>query len=119
MEEERKEVVEVEEERPQQQDGMGEENKHSLITFILSVIGFGLAAGFFVGAIVAIVLGAIAKKRLNNSNPTRQPFKTFDRISKPVSIVDIILGILSLIGWTVWAIVMIVLAVIAYTEGAA
>ena len=119
MAEEKKEVVEIKEEQPaQQEEGMGENNKFSLTTFILSVVGFIVCGGWIVGGIAAIVLGGISLKRLQSSNPSKQPFQTFDKVSKPVAIVDIVLGILSVIGWTVYLIVVIVGAIIAAVNGA-
>ena len=119
MAEEKKEVVEIKEEQPAQEEGMGENNKFSLTTFILSVVGFIVCGGWIVGGIAAIVLGGISLKRLKSSNPSKQPFQTFDKVSKPVAIVDIVLGILSVIGWTVYLIVVIVGAIIAAVNGAA
>ena len=120
MEEEKK-VAEVEEVQPKEEvkaeEGMGEENKFSLSTFMLAVVGFVVCVAP-VGSVAAIILGALTLKRLPNSKPTRQPFKTFDRVSKPVGIVDVILGAVSTLGWTIYFIVIIVTAIVAAVNGA-
>ena len=118
MEEENKqELVEVKEEpkqevteqpKQEQSGGLSENNKYSLITFILATLGLLLCHGWFIGkirngnyadcvswviaGIACAVLGIIANKRVKNLNADKQPFKTFDKFSKPVAIVDIPLG---------------------------
>ena len=118
MEEENKqELVEVKEEpkqevteqqKQEQSSGLSENNKYSLITFILATLGLLLCHGWFIGkirngnyadcvswviaGIACAVLGIIANKRVKNLNADKQPFKTFDKFSKPVAIVDIPLG---------------------------
>ena len=118
MEEENKqELVEVKEEpkqevaeqpKQEQSSGLSENNKYSLITFILATLGLMLCHGWFIGkirngnyadcvswliaGIACAVLGIIANNRVKNLNADRQPFKTFDKFSKPVAIVDIPLG---------------------------
>ena len=116
MEEENKqELVEVKEEPKQeeqpeqkQSSGLSENNKYSLITFILATLGLLICHGWFIGdikgcgyakcvswviaGIACAVLGIIANSRARNLKADRQPFKTFDKFSKPVAIVDIPLG---------------------------
>ena len=108
----------VEEQPAQQPQPANDPNKFSLITFILSVVGLVVCSGWIIGGIAAIVLGAISLKRLPNSNPNRKPFTIFDKISKPVGIVDIILGVISVVAWTIYLIVVIVAAIAAAAAGA-
>ena len=115
MEEENKVV---EEQPAQQPQPANDPNKFSLITFILSVVGLVVCSGWIIGGVAAIVLGAISLKRLPNSNPNKQPFRTFDKVSKPVGIVDIILGVISVVAWTIYLIVVIVAAIAAAAAGA-
>ncbi len=118
MEEEKKEVVQAEEQP--QQGGMTPNCKNALAAFIASVVGVCFSAGWFIGAIIGIVGGALGLSWLKkiNGEVEKQPFRTFGKIAKPVSIVSLILGILSLIGWFIWLIVVIVAAVAAATAGA-
>ena len=118
MEEERKDVQEVEEvkaeevreEQPQQQEGgMRPESKNALIAFILSVVGFGFAWASY-ASIVGTILGIIAlvfHKKIDRE-VEQQPFRVFGKIAKILGIVDIIVGAVSFL---VWIIVGIVLAV--------
>ena len=114
MEEENKqELVEVKEEpqeqpKQEQSSGLSENNKYSLITFILATLGLLICHGWFIdkiwkgnygdciswiiAGIACGVLGLIANSRVPNLKADRQPFKTFDKFSKPVSIIDIPLG---------------------------
>ena len=124
MEEERKEVEEVkaeevrEEQQPaEQQSGMRPESKNALIAFILSVVGFWFACGWYV-AIVGVVLGivALAFHKKIDREVEQQPFRVFGKIAKIVAIVDIILGA---VVFVVMIIVSIILAVGAITAGAA
>ena len=116
MEEENKqEVTEVKEEPKQEEQpaekqsgGLDEKSKYSLITFIIACIGLTLCHGWFIGdirnggygqcvswvlvGIACAVLGIIACGRLKNLNAEKQPFKMFDKFSKPVAIVDVPLG---------------------------
>lgn len=107
MEEENKQEVvvaeEVKEEQPQEQnqEGMDEKSKYSLVTFILACVGLAVCSGWIVGGIACTVLGGISLGRVKNCDAVRQPFRTFDRISKPVAIVDIVLGIVVAIAYTV------------------
>ena len=118
MEEEKKEVVQAEEQP--QQGGMTPNCKNALAAFIASVVGVCFSAGWFIGAIIGIVGGALGLSWLKkiNGEVEKQPFRTFGKIAKPVSIVSLILGILSLIGWFIWLIVIIVAAVAAASAGA-
>lgn len=117
MEEERKDVQEVEEvkaeevreEQPQQEGGMRPESKNALIAFILSVVGFGFAWASY-ASIVGTILGIIAlvfHKKIDRE-VEQQPFRVFGKIAKILGIVDIIVGAVSFL---VWIIVAIVLAV--------
>ena len=93
VEESKQEVVEAPKEESQpQSSGLDEISKYSLISFILAVIGLSVCAGWMVGSIAGIVLGIIALIRSKKNAATKQPFKTFDRITKPVAIVSIVLG---------------------------
>ena len=116
MEEEKKDVQEVEEvkaEEPkaeeQQQGGMQPNSKNALIAFILSVVGFGFAWSWYV-AIVGVILGIIsfAFQKKIQGEVEQQPFKVFGRIAKILALVDIIVGA---IMFVVALIVTIVLAV--------
>ncbi len=116
MEEEKKDVQEVEEvkaEEPkaeeQQQGGMQPNSKNALIAFILSVVGFGFAWSWYV-AIVGVILGIISlvfQKKIQGE-VEQQPFKVFGKIAKILAIVDIIVGA---IMFVVALIVTIVIAV--------
>ena len=116
MEEEKKDVQEVEEvkaEEPkaeeQQQSGMQPNSKNALIAFILSVVGFGFAWSWYV-AIVGVILGIISlvfQKKIQGE-VEQQPFKVFGKIAKILAIVDIIVGA---IMFVVALIVTIVIAV--------
>ena len=108
MEEENKEVVVeeqpkqevVEAEQPKaeaqpQQSGMNEACKFVLISFILSLVGLTVCPMWFLGGIACAVLGIIVLIRSKNFAADRQPFRTFEKIAKPVAIVDIVLGAIS------------------------
>lgn len=118
MEEENKqEVVEVKEEPKQEQpaeqqnSGLDEDSKYSLITFILACVGLVVCAGWIVGGLACAILGLIALGRMKNCRAVRQPFRTFDRISKPVAIVDVVLGFVVAVAYTVKFIIDIVQAI--------
>lgn len=117
MEEENKVVEQepVQEEKPAEQSegGMSENNKFSLITFILSCVGFVVGSMWIIGGIAGIILGVIALKRLPNSKPDRNPFKVFDKVSKPVAIVDIVFGAIMIVVYTIILISAIVAAIAA------
>lgn len=108
MEEEKKEVVEEVKAEPVEEINSEQNLKNVLISFILSVAGFVISAG----AIVPIVLGAIALNMLKKvpGQVTKAPHKVFQKIAKPVAIVDIIFGCLITLGYIIWAIVAIVIA---------
>ena len=119
MEEENKQEV-VEEEQPKQEvaeakqeqnDGMDEDSKYSLITFILACVGLVVCAGWIIGGLACAVLGLIALGRVKNCKAVKQPFRTFDRISKPVALVDVILGFVVALAYTIKLIVDIVQAI--------
>lgn len=118
-EEEKVEVAEEKKEEVVAEPVKADGEKHTLITFILSCAGLVVAAGWFIGGIAAIVLGAISLKRVGLADPQRNPYRVFKRIAKPVAIADIILGILSVIGWMIWLILVIVAAIAAAANGAA
>lgn len=117
MEEEKRQEV-VQEEQPKQEvaeaneqsEGMDEDSKFSLITFILSCAGLVVCAGWIIGGLACAILGLIALGRVKNCKAVKQPFRTFDRISKPVAIVDVALGFVVAIAYTVKLIVDIVQA---------
>ena len=118
MEEENKqEVVEVKEEPKQEQpaeqqnSGLDEDSKYSLITFILACVGLVVCAGWIIGGLACAILGLIALGRMKNCKAVRQPFRTFDRISKPVAIVDVVLGFVVAVAYTVKFIIDIVQAI--------
>ena len=120
MEEENKQEV-VQEEQPkqevaesnQQNEGMDEDSKYSLITFILACAGLVVCAGWIIGGLACAVLGLIALGRVKNCKAVKQPFRTFDRISKPVAIVDVVLGFVVAIIYTITFIIDIVKALTA------
>ena len=122
MEEENKEVVveeqpkqEVSEQPKQEQQsgGMDEVSKYSLISFIFAVVGFAVCSGWIVGSIASIVLGAIALVRSKNNAAVKQPFKTFDKITKPVAIVTIVLGAILAVVYLIFTIIVPAAAAIA------
>ena len=121
MEEERKDVQEVEEvkaeeARPEQsqEGGMRPESKNALIAFILSVVGFGFAWGWF-AAIVGTVLGIISMVFLKkiDREVEQQPFRVFSKIAKILAIVDIIVGAVMFVVALIVTIVGAVLAAAA------
>ena len=123
MEEENK-VVEAEpvaEEKPAEepkqepaQQGQ-DQNKFCLVTFILAVVGFAAAWMWIIGGIAGIVLGAMALKRLPNCKSEQNPYRIFNKISKPVAIVDIIAGAIMTVVYTIY----LILAIVAAITGAA
>ena len=118
MEEENKVVAEEEQkqevvESNQQNESMDEDSKYSLITFILACAGLVVCAGWIVGGLACAILGLIALGRVKNCKAVKQPFRTFDRISKPVAIVDVVLGFVVAIIYTIKLIIDIVQALTA------
>lgn len=84
-------------------------DRDALAPFIISLIGsFGCIP------VVSIVLGIVAMNLLKkNGEAHRNPWRVFNRISKPVAIVDIAVGAVV----TVCSIVSIVLTIIAAING--
>ena len=117
MEEENKVVAEEEQpkqeiaEPNQQNEGMDEDSKYSLITFILACAGLVVCAGWIVGGLACAILGLIALGRVKSCKAVKQPFRTFDRISKPVAIVDVVLGFVVALVYTIRSIIDIVQAI--------
>ena len=122
MEEENKVVEEqpvaeeqpvVEEKPAEQPQQANDPNKFSLVTFILACVGFVAAWMWIIGGIAGIVLGLMSLKRLPNSKPNKKPFTIFDKISKPVAIVDIIAGACMAVLYTILFIIYIVGVIVA------
>ena len=123
MEEENK-VVEAEpvaEEKPAEQpaEQNQDQNKYSLVTFILACVGVVVCWGWIIGGIAGIVLGAMALKRVPNCKSEQNPYRVFNKISKPVAIVDIIAGIVCTILYSIFFIIWIVAAIAAAASAAA
>ena len=125
MEEEKKEelvVAEQPQEEPKaeaqpQQSGLDEVSKYSLISFILAVIGLSVCGGWMVGSIAGIVLGIIALSRCKNNAAVKQPFRTFDRITKPVAIVSIVLGAILTVVFFITFCIKVVTKVVDALDG--
>ena len=120
MEEEKKEI-EVEEEPKEEvkaepaQGGMAEGDKFVLITFILAVVSYVLCSGWIVGAIGGIVTSAIALGRTKKpefNEATRNPYKVFARIAKPLAIVALVVSIIATILWLIFAAIIPLVALI-------
>lgn len=107
MEEEKKEVVE--EVKAEQADEINSEAnlKNVLVSFIVSVAGWV----FSWSGIVLMICGIVGLNFLKKvpGQVTKAPHKVFQKIAKPVAIVDIILGALITLGLIVWLIVWIAL----------
>ena len=89
-------------------------DKYTLITFILSVVGFTVGWGWIVGGIAGIILCAIALKRGKAGiEPTKQPFITFKKVAKIVAIVGLIASIIMTVVYTILFIVEIAAAAVA------
>ena len=105
MEEEKKveevQAEEVKAEEPKVEEAIEADNKFSLITFILAAIGFALCLDWIVGGIAGVILGCISLKRAKVAKASKNPYKVFNKISLPVSIVDIVFGAIGIIVWTV------------------
>ena len=84
------------------------DNKFSLITFILAAIGFALCLDWIIGGIAGVIIGCISLKRAKVAKASKNPYKVFNKISLPVSIVDIVFGALSIIGWTIWTVFKVI-----------
>ena len=65
-----------------------------------------------------MVLGIVSLSLQKNAQTNRHPFKVFNRISRPVAIVDIVLGAVMAIVYTVILIVAAVAAAAAAANGA-
>ena len=121
MEEENK-VVEAEpvaEEKPAEQpaqqpaqEGQNPE-KFSLVTFILACVGFTAAWMWIIGGIAGIILGVMALKRVPQCKTEKNPYRIFNKISKPVAIVAIIAGAVMTVVYTIYLILAIVAGVAA------
>ena len=131
MEEENKqELVEVNEEpkeepKQEQSSGLSENNKYSLVTFIIACIGLLLCHGWFANDLrtggygscvwwiiigtACGVLGIIALGRSKKLNADKQPFKAFDKVSRIVSIVDVPLGFVTVAAFIARIIYLIII----------
>lgn len=119
MEEEKKEVVEEVKPEPAEEINSEANLKNVLISFIVSVAGWV----FSWSGIVLMICGIIGLSFLKKvpGEVTKAPHKVFQKIAKPVAIVDIILGALITLGLIIWLIVYIALVaagVWAATTGA-
>ena len=106
MEEEKKEVVEEVKAEPAEEINSEANLKNVLISFILAAAGFLVSAS----AIVTMILGIISLNFLKKvpGQVTKAPHKVFQKIAKPVAIVDIVVGIVVTIVYVVLLIVWIV-----------
>ena len=113
MEEEKKEL-QAEEVKAEEPKAEGVSFKPALVSFILAVVGFGVACAWIAG-LGGVILGAIslAFNKKNNPPTEQQPFKTFAKIAKPVAIVDIILGAIMFVVALLVIILMAVGAIVA------
>ena len=113
MEEEKKEVVQAE----QAQDVNSEANlKNVLVSFIVSVGGWVFSWSGIVLMICGIVGLAFLKKV--DGEVTKAPHKVFQKIAKPVAIVDIILGALITLGLIIWLIVWLIMIAVGAAAAA-
>ena len=88
--------------------------KNALASFIVAMAGVFFCYAAFVTTILGIVSLVLQKKV--KGTVEKNPHRVFLKISKPVAIIEIILGILSSIGYVVWLIAVIVLAALAAKE---
>ena len=95
--------------------------KNTLVSFILSVVGFVVSWGWIVGGIAGIVLGAISLSLLKKVQGTveKQPHRVFGKIAKPVAIVDIIAGAVMTVVYSIFFIIWLVGVIVLAAEGAA
>ena len=119
MEEEKKEVVEEVKAEPAEEINSEANLKNVLISFILAAAGFIVSAS----AIVTLILGIISLNFLKKvpGQVTKAPHKVFQKIAKPVAIVDIVLGIVITLAYLIWLIVWLIMlgvAAAAATQGA-
>ena len=101
------EPVEEENEQPKN-EGLDEVSRYSLNTFIMVCIGLSVCNGWIIGGLGCMILGIVSLRRTKYNHATRQPFKTFDKISKPVAIVDIVVGAIVALAYTISFVVKIV-----------
>ena len=110
MEEQKKEVL-VDEKPAEAAPAPADEaalKKQSLMGFIFALVGLAL----FETVLGGIIFGAIGlKKAKAAASLTCKPHSIFNKITKPVGIVAIILGCLAVIGWLIWLIYAILIAV--------
>ena len=107
-EENKQEVVVKENENQPKSNELDEKSKFSLVTFILTCAAVTVCFGWIVGGVACAVLGFICLDRVNKSTAERQPYATFDKISKPVSIANIIIGLVVALAYTIKLIVDLV-----------
>lgn len=80
--------------------------KQSLMGFIFALVGLALCETVLGG----IIFGALGlKKSKAAASLTCKPHAIFNKITKPVGIVAIILGCASALGYLIWLIVAIIL----------
>ena len=116
MEEEKVVVVE---EPKEEKPAVQEDTKGALVAFILACVAFCVAWGWIVGGIAAIILAAIALKKLKGLGEiTQNPHRVFVKIAKPVAIVGLIFGILSIITYTIVFLVTVIGAAVAAAAAA-
>ena len=113
MEEEKKEVVEEVKAEPAEEINSEANLKNVLISFILAAAGFLVSAS----AIVTLILGIISLNFLKKvpGQVTKAPHKVFQKIAKPVAIVDIVVGAVMFVVYLVY----FILAIVAAAKGVA
>ena len=116
MEEEKKEVVEEVKAEPAEEINSEANLKNVLISFIISVAGWVFSWSGIVLMICGIVAMAFLKKV--PGEVTKAPHKVFQKIAKPVAIVDIILGALITLGLIIWLIVWLIMVAVAAAAAA-
>ena len=116
MEEEKKEVVEEVKAEPAEEINSEANLKNVLISFILAAAGFIVSAS----AIVTLILGIISLNFLKKvpGQVTKAPHKVFQKIAKPVAIVDIVLGIVITLAYLIWLIVWLIMLGVAAAAAA-
>ncbi len=92
--------------------------KNSLMAFIFALVGLALCETVIGG----IVFGALGLSFLKKANGIeKKPFSIFNKVTKPVAIVAIILGALFVVFWILYIVLVVVLGVVeaaAYSYGA-
>ena len=97
---------EPKQEQPAQQGGMQPASKNALISFILAVVGFGFAFGWWI-AIVGTILGIISLVFLKKSaGVSQQPFSTFAKVARILAIIAIIVGAIMFLVAIIYSIVV-------------